>query len=177
MVATRKRCVRLGPDGDTPAKHWSAFSPARIAFTTPVSPIETQLRKVIPELCVNDVPERVAEVEISSANPVRGDPLPGWLQPFWRTFGRWGRTESWSCGRFRGYTGWWPVVAQRARARPLPQTPQLVCTLRTRSREIRCASQTSKTMWGRKRTTHDNLDHRLRVHEWQRWGHGTSWMV
>ena len=25
---------------------------------TPVSPIETQLRKVIPELCVNDVPER-----------------------------------------------------------------------------------------------------------------------
>ena len=49
---------------------------------TPVSPIETQLRKVIPELCVNDVPERVAEVEMSSSNPVRGDPLPDGLQPF-----------------------------------------------------------------------------------------------
>ena len=49
---------------------------------TLVSPIETQLRKVIPELCVNDVPERVAEVEMSSSNPVRGDPLPDWLQPF-----------------------------------------------------------------------------------------------
>ena len=31
-----------------------------------VSPMETQLRKVIPELCVNDVPERVAEVEMSN---------------------------------------------------------------------------------------------------------------
>ena len=47
-----------------------------------VSPIETQLRKVIPELCVNDVPERVAEVEMSSSNLVRGDPLPDWLQLF-----------------------------------------------------------------------------------------------
>ena len=53
----------------------------RVAFTTPVSPIETQLRKVIPELCVNDVPERAAEVEMSSSNPVRGDPLPDRLQP------------------------------------------------------------------------------------------------
>ena len=58
-----------------------AFSLAGIAFTTPVSPIETQLRKVVPELCVNDVPEWVAEVEMSSANPVRSDPLPDWLQP------------------------------------------------------------------------------------------------
>ena len=58
------------------------FHKTKIAFTTPVSPIETQLRKVVPELCVNDVPERVAEVEMSSANPVRGDPLPDWLQPF-----------------------------------------------------------------------------------------------
>ena len=49
---------------------------------TLVSPIETQLRKVVPELCVNDVPERVAETEMSSANHVRGDPLPDWLQPF-----------------------------------------------------------------------------------------------
>ena len=53
-----------------------------IAFTTLVSPIETQLRKVVPELCVNDLPERVAEVEMSSSNPVRGDPLLDWLQPF-----------------------------------------------------------------------------------------------
>ena len=28
------------------------------------------------------MPERVAEVEMSSSNPVRGDPLPDWLQPF-----------------------------------------------------------------------------------------------
>ena len=42
-----------------------------MAFTTPVSPIETQLRKVVPELCVNDVPERVAEVEMSNASPMR----------------------------------------------------------------------------------------------------------
>ena len=58
------------------------FSQTKIAFTTLVSPIETPLRKVVPELCVNDVPERVAEVEMSSANPVRDDPLLDWLQPF-----------------------------------------------------------------------------------------------
>ena len=28
------------------------------------------------------MPERVAEVEKSSANLVRSDPLPDWLQPF-----------------------------------------------------------------------------------------------
>ena len=28
------------------------------------------------------MPERVAEVEMSSSNPVRGDPLLDWLQPF-----------------------------------------------------------------------------------------------
>ena len=33
--------------------------------------LKTQLRKVVPELCVNDVPERAAEVGMSSANPVR----------------------------------------------------------------------------------------------------------
>ena len=47
------------------------FHRQETAFTTPVSPIETQLRKVIPELCDNVVPERVAEVEMSSPNPVR----------------------------------------------------------------------------------------------------------
>ena len=48
---------------------------------TLVSPMETQLRKVVPELCVNDVPES-SKTEMSSANHVRGDPLPDWLQPF-----------------------------------------------------------------------------------------------
>ena len=52
------------------------------AFTTLVSPIETQLRKIIPEMCVNDVPDWVAELEMSSSNPVRSDPLLDWLQPF-----------------------------------------------------------------------------------------------
>ena len=28
------------------------------------------------------MPDRVAEVEMSSAYPVRSDPLPDWLQPF-----------------------------------------------------------------------------------------------
>ena len=44
--------------------------------------LKTQLRKVVPELCAKDVPERVAEVDMSSSNPVRSDPLPDWLQPF-----------------------------------------------------------------------------------------------
>ena len=47
----------------------------------PVSWIETHLRKVVPELCVNDVPERVVEVDMSSSNPMRCDPLPDRLQP------------------------------------------------------------------------------------------------
>ena len=53
-----------------------------MAFTTPGGQIETQLRKVIPELCVNDVPERAAKVDVSNSNLVGGDPLPDWLQPF-----------------------------------------------------------------------------------------------
>ena len=68
-----------------------------MAFTTPVSPIETPLRKVFPELCVNDLPERVAEVEMSSADPVRGDPLPDWLQPF---------DENWSMRKNRKVIVW-----------------------------------------------------------------------
>ena len=28
------------------------------------------------------MPERVAELDMSSSNPVRGDPLPDWRQPF-----------------------------------------------------------------------------------------------
>ena len=43
---------------------------------------ETYLRKVVPKLCVIDVLEREAEVETSSSNLVRSDPLPDWLQPF-----------------------------------------------------------------------------------------------
>ena len=46
------------------------------------SPSETQLRKIIPDLCVNDVPETVAKVGMSSSNPTRCDPLPEWLQQF-----------------------------------------------------------------------------------------------
>ena len=83
-----------------------------MAFTTPVSPIETQLRKVIPELCVNDVPERVAEVEMSSSNPVRGDPLLDWLQPFDENLVD---VEEQRVQEREG------VVAQGERARPLPQ--------------------------------------------------------
>ena len=54
----------------------------RIAFMTLVSPIELQLCNVIPELCVHDVLEKVAEVDMSSSNPVSGDSWPDWLQPF-----------------------------------------------------------------------------------------------
>ena len=103
----------------------SAFSPAGIAFMTPVSPIETQLRKVIPELCVNDVPERVAEVEMSSSNPVRGDPLPDWLQPFDENLVD---EEEQRGDRVEVYEDIQDddqeregVVAQGERARPLPQ--------------------------------------------------------
>ena len=47
-----------------------------MAFMTLASPIETQLRKVVPELRVNDVPERAA----------RCDPLLDCLQPFDENF-------------------------------------------------------------------------------------------
>ena len=102
------------------------FSPAGIAFMTLVSPIETQLRKVIPELCVNDVPERVAEVEMSSSNPVRGDPLPDWLQPFHENLVD---EEEQRGDRLEEYVDIQDddqeregVVAHGERARPLPQT-------------------------------------------------------
>ena len=92
---------------------------------TLVSPIETQLRKVIPELCVNDVPERVAEVEMSSSNPVRGDPLPDWLQPFDENLVD---EEEQRGDRVEVYEDIQDddqqregVVAQGERARPLPQ--------------------------------------------------------
>ena len=92
---------------------------------TPVSPIETQLRKVIPELCVNDVPVRVAEVEMSSSNPVRCDPLPEWLQPFDENLVD---EEEQRGDRVEVYEDIQDddqeregVVAQGERARPLPQ--------------------------------------------------------
>ena len=133
-----------------------------------MSPINTQLLKVVPELCVNDVPERVAEVEMSSANLVRGDPLPDWLQPFDENLvddeeqkvarvevhgdiqdDDQEREKGSSCTRRKSSTGTSTEASQsaggsgtRPDAHPLLQ---LVCTLRTRSREIRCASQTSKT--------------------------------
>ena len=84
-----------------------------------------------------------------------------WLAAtIWRKFGWWERTERRSNGSMRGYTGWWP------RERSLTAAGVY---LRTRSREIRCASQTSKTRRRRNRTTHDNLEHRLRVHDWHWW--------
>ena len=101
-----------------------AFSPAGIAFTTPVSPIETQLRKVIPEFCVNDVPKRVAKEEMSSSNPVRRDLLPDWLQPFDENLvdeeQRGDRMEENEDTQDddQAREG---VVAQGERARPLPQ--------------------------------------------------------
>ena len=107
------------------SKYWSAFSPAGIAFTTPVSPIETQLRKVIPELCVNDVPERVAEVEMSSSNPVRGDPCLIGCKPFDENLVDEEEQRGDCLGVFEEMLdddqerkG---VVAQGERARPLPQ--------------------------------------------------------
>ena len=137
------------------------------SVTTPVSPIETQLRKVVPELCVNDVLERVTEVEMSSSNPVRGDPLPDWLQPFDENLVD---EEEQRVDRVEVHENIQDddqesegVVAQKRKsstatsiqasqsaggsgtrivAHPLLQ---LVCTLRSRRTEIRCASQTSKT--------------------------------
>ena len=46
-----------------------------------LSLIETQLRKAVKDLCVNDVLERVAEVDMSISNLVRSEPLLDWLQP------------------------------------------------------------------------------------------------
>ena len=96
-----------------------------MAFPTLVSPFETQLRKVIPELCVNVVPERVAVVEMSSSNPVRGDPLIDWLQPFEENFVD---EEEQRGDRMEVYEDIQDddqerdgVVAQAERARPLPQ--------------------------------------------------------
>ena len=129
--------------------------------------MEILVRKVIPELCVNDVPERVAEVEMSSSNPVRGDPLPDWLQPFDENFVDEAEQrgdcvevhedmqdddqerKGSCCTRRKSSTATSTQTSQsaggsgtRTDAQPLPQ---LVCTLRTRSRKIRCASQTNKT--------------------------------
>ena len=70
-----------------------------------MSPIETHLRKVVPELCVNEVPERVAEVEMSSANPVRDDPLLDWLQPFDESLVDDEEQRVARVGSIRGYTG------------------------------------------------------------------------
>ena len=96
-----------------------------MAFPTLVSPIDTRLPKVIPELCVNVVPERVAEVEMSSSNPVRGDPLLDWLQPFEENFVD---EEEQRGDRMEVYEDIQDddqerdgVVAQAERARTLPQ--------------------------------------------------------
>ena len=156
---------------------------------TLVSPIETQLRKVIPELCVNDVPERVAEVEMSSSNPVRCDPLPDWLQPFDENLvdeeeQRGDRVEVYEDIQDDQETE--VVVAQGERARPLPQ-PRLpsrqevqeheLTHIPYRSRCVHCVRGAGRSDAHRRRarqeggrtiTTHDNLEHRLRVHDRQR---------
>ena len=66
-------------------------------WLTKIILFETQLRKVIPLLCVNDVLERVAEVKMSSSNPVRCDPMPDWLQP---------SDKNWLMGKNREVIGW-----------------------------------------------------------------------
>ena len=115
---------------------------------------------------------------------MRGAPLPDWLQPFDENLVD-EEEQRGDCVEVhedmqdddQERKG---VVAQGERARPLPQ-PRLPSrqevqehelthipyrsSLRPRSREIRCASQTSKTRRGRKGTTHDILEHRLRVHD------------
>ena len=113
------------------------FAPAGIAFTTPVSPIETQLRKVIPELCVNDVPERVAEMEVSSS--MRSEPLPDWLQPFDENLVD---EEEQRGDRMEVYDDMQDddqeregVVAQGERVRPLPQ-PRLPSRLEVQEHEL-----------------------------------------
>ena len=76
---------------------------------------------------------------MSSSIPVRGDPLLDWPQPFDENLvdEEEQRVDSVEVyGESAGGSG------TRTDAHPLPQ---LVCTLRTRSRKIRCASQTSKT--------------------------------
>ena len=130
MVATGKQFVRLGlmvapRQRSNDRSSESAFSPAGLALTTPVSPIETQLRKVVPELCVYDVTERVAEVEMSSSTPVRSDPLPDRLQPFAEILVD---EEEQRINRVEGNENTQDdgeeregVVAQGERSRPLPQ--------------------------------------------------------
>ena len=71
------------------------------------------------------VPERVAEVEMSSSNPVRGDPLPDWLQSFDENLVE---EEELRGDRVEVHEDMQDddqerkgVVAQGERARPLPQ--------------------------------------------------------
>ena len=105
-------------------------------------------------------------MDMSSSNLVRGDPLLDWLQPFDENLvdeeeQRGDCVEEIQdiqdddekrgscCTRRKSSTATSTQASQstggsgtRTDAHPLPQ---LVCTLRTRSREIRCASQTSRT--------------------------------
>ena len=101
---------------------------------TLVSPIETQLRKVVPELCVNDVRERVAEVEVSSSNPVRCDPLPDWLQPFDENLVD--EVFVWKYTRiYRMITKKERELLHGERARPLPE-PRLPSRQKVREHEL-----------------------------------------
>ena len=78
---------------------------------TPASPIENQPRKVVPELCLNDVIENVAEVDMSSEGSVAeaGDEKQRVAH---------GEVDQNIQDENQGREG---VVAQGERARPLPQ--------------------------------------------------------
>ena len=106
-------------------------------------------------------------MEMSSSTPVRSDPLPDRLQPFAeilvdeeeqrinRVEGNEntqddGEEREGSCCTMRKISTATSTQASQSARGSGPRTdahplPQLVSTLRTRSSEIRCASQTSKT--------------------------------
>ena len=72
------------------------------------------------------MPERVADVQMSSSNPVRGDPLPDWLQAFDENLVD---EEEQRGERMEVYEHFQDddqeregVIAQVERARPLPQS-------------------------------------------------------
>ena len=104
---------------------------------------------------------------MSSSNLVRGDPLSDWLQPFDENLvdeeeQRGDRVEMYEdiqdddqerkgvvAQGEKSSTATSTHASQSAGGSGTPTDahllPQLVCTLRARSRKIRCASQTSKT--------------------------------
>ena len=150
-------------------------------MTTPVSPIETQLREVVPELCVNDLPERVAEVEMSSSNPVRGDPFLDWLQQFDENLvdeeeQRGDRVEENEDIQDddQEREG---VIAQRERARSLPQ-PRLPSRREVQEHELTHIPYRSWCVhWVRGAGRSDAHRRRARQDEKEREQHMTIWSI